>query len=422
MILFSEMFLSELIGKPVVDRLEEPIGNVVDIITLFNEAFPRVTGFLVDTIDKGKAVILMGQIDLVGKKFIVTATIKDRIPFSSIRQEDVLLGRDVLDKQIVDTGGARVVRVNDIKIAKMGDSVRIIAVDVGARGMLRRLGIEWFLNIVEKIMRKRIPVSLIGLNHVEFLKTEAHRGRIVIPHKRIEELHPSDIASIISEVHSDEKTAIFASLSDKAAAESLHELEPKIQAYLLSTIDTKKALNILERMPPDEAADVIGDVPEGKASELLRLMRPKKANEVKQLLKHKDETAGGLMTTEKISFPQDITAEEAIHKLRELAPNTETVYYLYIVDGDGRLVGVVTLRNLIIASPQAKLAEIMVKEVITVEPEMNQKQVAEVISKYNLLAVPVVDKDKKFLGIVTVDDVVDFIIPPLSRRKRQMLG
>ena len=416
------MFLSELIGKPVIDRLEDPIGKVTDIITLFNEAFPKVTGFLVDSSDKGSVVILMGEIDLVGKKLVTTTTTKDRIPFSSIKAGDVLLKRDILDKQIVDTQGARVVRVNDIKIAKMGDIVRIIAVEVGIRGIFKRIGLEWILDIIGTIMRKTIPETLIGLNYVEFLKTEKQRERIVIPHKRIEELHPADIASIISDVHSDEKTAIFAALSDKTAAEALHEVEPKIQAFLLTTIDTKKALNILDKMPPDEAADVLGDITEEKAQEFLRLMRPKKSFEISKLLKHKDETAGGLMTTEIIVLPQDMTAEQVINKIRELAPNAETIYYLYVIDQDEHLAGVISLRNLIVSAPQTKLSDIMIKDIISVNPEMNQKQVADVISKYNLLAVPVVDKDKKVLGIITVDDVIDFILPPFSRRKRQMLG
>ncbi|MFC1767784.1 magnesium transporter MgtE N-terminal domain-containing protein [Candidatus Margulisiibacteriota bacterium] len=422
MVLFSEMFLSELLGKPVMDRLEEPVGKVVDIITLFNEAFPKVTGFVVKSKERGRVVILMGEIDLVGKKLITTTTPKDRLAYSTVKPTDVLLRHDVLDKQIVDTEGARVVRVNDIKIAKMGDTVRIIAVDVSVRGVFRRLGLEWMLDLIRIFVSKKKTEPLIGLNHVEFLKTEAHRQRIVIPHKRIEELHPSDIATIMSEVHSDERMAIFRALSDKAAAESLHELEPKIQAFLLTTIDTKKAVTILEKMPSDEAADVLGDISKEKAFEFLRLMRTKKAIEVRDLMKHEDETAGGLMTTEEIVFPQDVTVDQAIHRLRSLAPGAETIYYLYIVDPDERLAGVLSLRNLIVASADTKLSSIMTKEIITVDPEMKQRQVAEVISKYNLLAVPVIDKDRKLLGIITVDDVIDFILPPLSRRKKQMLG
>ena len=191
---------------------------------------------------------------------------------------------------------------------------------------------------------------------------------------------------------------------------------------LLLTVDTKKALGILNRMPADEIADVLGDLLEEKAEELLRLMRPKKSLEVRKLLKHPEQTAGGLMTTEFISFPQGLTAEQTINRLRELAPGAETIYYLYVVDEAGGLAGVLSLRALITASPATSISDIMIKNVISVKPDANQKQVADVISKYNLLVVPVVDENRKMLGIVTVDDVVDFILPPISRRKRQMLG
>jgi Mg/Co/Ni transporter MgtE len=187
-------------------------------------------------------------------------------------------------------------------------------------------------------------------------------------------------------------------------------------------VDTKKALSILNKMPMDEAADVIGDLPEEKAEGLLRLLRTKKAEEIRKLLKHHDETAGGLMTTEFITFPQNLTVDETINKLREQAPDAETIYYLYVIDQEGRLVGALSLRRLIVSRPSTIISEIMIKDMITVQPDANQKNVADVISKYNLLAVPVVNPEGKLLGIVTVDDVMDFILPPIARRKRQMLG
>ncbi len=422
MVLFSEMFISELLKVPVIDRIEKPLGRVKDVLLVLGDPFPRVSGLLIKTVDGKLRVLTIGEIDLIGGHFVSTKSTKDRLVLSDLRDDDILLKRDILDKQIVDTGGARVVRVNDLKLAKVENDVRLIAVDVGIPGMLRRLGIEKFVNFILKLFRIKIRETLIGWNHVEPLEADLIKGRITIPHKRVNELHPADIADIISHVHSDERRAIFASLSDITAAEALHELEPKIQAMLLLTVDTKKALGILNRMPVDEAADVLGDIPEEKTEELLRLMRPKKAAEIRKLLKHPEETAGGLMTTEFIAIPKELTAEKTIQKLREMAPDAETIYYLYVVDQKEKLVGVLSLRMLIVAPPSMPISNIMVKKVITVHPDDNQKQVADVISKYNLLAVPVVDDGKKMQGIVTVDDVIDFILPPVSRRKRHMLG
>lgn len=423
MVLFSEMFVSELKGVPVVDRLQDPIGDIRDFVLTVGEKFPRISGLLVRVNEKSdEMVILMQEIDLIGKQFVVTKSIKDRIVYTKARTDELMLCRDLLDKQIVDTEGARVIRVNDLKLGKIDQDVRLIAADVGFRGLLRRLGILGLFNILFGIFRKTVPDTLIGWDHVEQLKTGKVKGMITVPTKHISEMHPSDIANIISQVHQEEKTAIFASLADKTAAEALHELEPKIQALLLLTVDTKKALGILEKMPSDEVADVLGDLPTEKTSELLRLMRPKKAAKVSKLLTHPEETAGGLMTTEYVVLPRNLTVQQAIEKMRELAPEAETAYYLYVNDENDKLTGVLSLRALIITPPEVLISQIMEKDLITVDPETNQRDVAEVVSKYNLLAVPVVDKDDKLLGIVTVDDVVDFILPPISRRIRHMLG
>lgn len=417
------MFASELVGDPVVDRLQEPIGRVRDIAIALGEAFPKVSGLLISIEAEHKeALLLIGEIDHVGKQFVATREVKSRIPFGKVLSGDVLLFRDIIDKQIVDVDGARVIRVNDLKLAKVNQDVRLIAADVGMSGILRRLGI---LNIVAWFLgwfRVKLKESLIGWDHVEQLKSDLAKGRITIPHKRIEELHPSDIAHIISQVHSDEKEALFTSLSEKTAAEALHELEPKLGALLISTLDTKKALSILEKMPVDEVADILGDLPGEKAEELLRLIRPRKSAEIRKLLKHQDETAGGLMTTEFITLKQDMTVEQVIARLRELAPEAETIYYLYVVDEAEHLAGILSMRKLIVSLPEKLVSEIMIKDIITISPEMNQKEVAGLISKYNLLAIPVVDPEKKLLGIITIDDVMDSILPPVSRRKRQMLG
>src|SRR3989338_521383 len=420
MVLFFEMFASELIGDPVVDCLEQNVGKIKDIIVTLGEPFPEVIGLLVALSDgkREARVLLIGEINLIGKQFVSTHPAKDRIVWTTIREGDVLLMRDVVDRQVVDLEGARVIRVNDLKLAKVEQDVRLIAADVGLRGMLRRLSLEktvsWFLDL----LGKKIPEQLIGWDHVQDLSG----GKISVPSKTITDLHPADVAQIISQVRPDEKTFIFSTLSNNTAAEALHELEPMLAAVLIAKLDTKKALGILEKMPADEVADILGDLPSEKSQQLLSLMRVRKATQIRKLLQHRDETAGGLMTTEFIALPQNLTAEQVISRLREIEPDAETIYYLYVVDEAGHLAGVLSLRRLITSPPDKLISEIMIKENITVSPEMSHREVANFISKYNLLAVPVVDQDKKILGIVTVDDVMDFILPPISRRKRRMLG
>ncbi len=419
MVLFLEMFVSELIGVPVVDLLQQNLGAVKDIIVTLGERFPRVTGLLI-RLPNGKKrdeVLLIGEINLIGKQFVSTRITKDRIMWATLREGDILLMRDVVEQQVVDLDGARVIRVNDLKLAKVDQDVRLIAADVGLSGVLRRLALEKPISWLLGLVGKNIPEQLIGWDHVQSLSG----GKISIPSKTITDLHPADVAQIISQVKTDDKTAILSSLSNKTAAEALHELEPMLGALLIANLDTKKALGILDRMPLDEAADILGDLPPEKTEEFLHLMRVRKVAQIQKLLKHSDETAGGLMTTEFITLPQNLTVEQVISKLREIEPGAETIYYLYVVDEAGHLVGVLSLRSLIASPPDKSISEIIIKETITVAPEMNQRQVANVISKYNLLAVPVVDNENKILGIVTVDDVMDFILPPISRRKRQML-
>lgn len=420
MVLFSEMFVSELINIPVVDRLQENIGRVKDIIITLGEVFPKVTGLLVALSGdkKEEKVILISEIDLIGKQIISTYSTKGRIAMTSLREGEVLLMRDVLDQQVVDLDGARVIRINDLKLAKVDQDVRLIAADVGLRGMLRRLSLERVVGWTLKLFKQEIPDQLIGWDHVQNLAG----GKIAIPSKTITDLHPADVAHIISQVQTDQREMLFSTLSEKTAAEALHELEPMIGAVLIANLETKKAVTILEKMPPDEVADILGDIPPEKTEELLRLMRVRRAAQVRELLKHKDESAGGLMTTEFITFSEDLTVEQVIQRLRETAPTAETIYYLYIVNATEQLVGVLSLRTLIVSSPEKMISEIMINRPIKVTPEMNQRKVASVISKYNLLAVPVVDGENRILGIITVDDVMDFILPPVSRRKRQMLG
>ncbi|MGB9612674.1 MAG: magnesium transporter MgtE N-terminal domain-containing protein [Candidatus Margulisiibacteriota bacterium] len=420
MVLFSQMYVSQLIGDPVVDRVQENIGWVKDVIIALGDPFPKVTGLLITLWENKKVekVILIGEIDLIGKHFVSTRSVKDRVVLTDLRPGEVLLMREVIDQQVVDLKGARVIRVNDLKLAKVDQDVRLIAADVGMSGMLRRLGLEGLVGWLLGLFGKKIPERLIGWDHVQNLVG----GKIAVPSKTISDLHPADVAQIISQLQREKKGEIFAALSEKAAADALHELEPMLGALLISAVDTKKALGILDKMPVDEVADIIGDLPTEKAEEILRLMRVRKATQIRELLKHKDETAGGLMTTEFITIPSNFTVDQTIARLRELAPEAETIYYLYVVDEAEHLVGVLSLRNLIIAPPDKSISEIMIKDVIAIPPQMGQREVAEVISKYNLLAVPVVDEQNKILGIITVDDVVDFILPPLARRKRQMVG
>jgi len=221
-------------------------------------------------------------------------------------------------------------------------------------------------------------------------------------------LHPSDFAEIIEDLDDEQKRALFEILSDEEAALVLQEMEDLDQVDLIQLLNKKRASAILKEMSSDDVADLLGELPASQAKELLTLIE-EDAEEIRDLMNYPEDSAGGIMTTELISFPESMRVEEAIRRLREIAPEAETVYYVYVVDEETRLIGVVSLRELIGAADDTLLSAIMRRNIISVPVDMDQEQVAKVVSKYDLLAVPVVDERQSLLGIITVDDILDVI-------------
>ena len=416
----GDIFISDVYRKPVLDQIGEEIGKLKDIMVGLGDPFPAVTTLIAVS---GKQIFLIpwDQVNLFNKRVISVNVLRKDLQPSVPAPSDILISRDLLDKQIVDINGAKLVRVNDLRLGDVNGKMCFVAVDIGLRGILRRLGLESRGERFFSLFRYRMPYTLIGWHYLQPVEPKLSRLTLTISRQKASKLHPADLAEIISEVSQKERTAIFGTLDVETAAEALHELEPSVQADIIDDMSKEKASDILEQMPPDEAADVLGDLPENKANELIGLMEKEEADEVKELLEHEEDTAGGLMTTEFLAFPPDMTVEDAIRELRLEAPDVETVYYLYILDDGERLIGVVTLKDLILARPETFIRDIMRSPVKTLPLDTGEQDVAEFISKYNLLAAPVVDENMVLRGIVTVDDVVDFLLPPASRKRRRKL-
>jgi len=414
----GDIFISDVYKHPVLDQTGEEIGKLKDIVIGLGEPFPAVTALVISS---GRNIFLLpwDSINLFNRRVIsVNQLQKDVLP-SSIIPSDIMIFRDMLDKQIVDINGAKLVRVNDIKIGDVNGRMCLVAADIGLRGVLRRLGAERRGEQFLALFGYKLQNHLIGWHYLQSMEPKLTKLTLTVSRHKVAQMHPADLAEIISEASQKQRTAIFGSLDVETAAEALHELEPSVQADIIDDMNKDKASDILEQMPPDEAADVLGDLPEHKAQELINLMEKEEAQDVQELLEHEEDTAGGLMTTEYLAFPPDITVEDAIRELRLEAPDVETVYYLYILDDNERLLGVVTLKDLILARPETRIREIMSAKVKTLPLDAKQKDVAEFISKYNLLAAPVVDEDKVLRGIVTVDDIVELLLPTASRKRRR---
>ena len=416
----GEVFVSEVLGKPVLDAASEEVGRVKDFIVSPGEIFPKVA-FVVVTGPLGMMVIPWEQVAFFNKKFLSLNVLQQEIKSDELKESDILISRDILDKQIVDVDGAKVVRVNDLKLGNVKGYFCLVAADVGIRGLIRRLLGRQLKDQLGRIIHHRFAHRLIGWNYLEPLKPNITRLTLSVPRRMLNKMHPADLAAVISQMPAKDRIDFYESLDLKVAAEALHELEPTTQTEIIGKIDPDHAVDILELMPPDEAADVLGDLPAPKAQKLIALMNQEDAEEVKDLLTHTEDTAGGLMTTEFLTFSPDLTAGETIEILRRESADVETIYYVYVVDQNERPIGVLSLRELIVAEPQTCLSEIMNTRVKTVRPETHQTEVAEVMSKYNLIAIPVVDRDQKMLGVVTIDDIMDLLVPPVSKTRPRRL-
>jgi CBS domain-containing protein/sporulation protein YlmC with PRC-barrel domain len=419
MTLIGEVFVGDVIGKQVLDPVGEEIGRLRDIAVEGGGQFPRAAGLL---LEKKKKVLYLPWEDLsiFNRRIISSRRREAELGEFQPASDRLLIGKDVLDKQIVDIDGAKIVRVNDVKLTDEGGSACVTDVDVGVRGILRRLGIERRGDAFFRAIRHPLKHQLISWRFIQPLQPKLDRLTLSVSRQALSDLHPADIAQIISGMSPDERKGFFEKLDLETAAEALHELEPDVQADLITDMDKEQAADVIERMPPDEAADVIADLPAEKAQELLGLIEKEEAEDIHELLGHEEDTAGGLMTNEYLAWPPEITVAEALEKFRTEATEIEAVYYIYVVR-DEKLLGVVGLRELILLDPGLPLSAVMHKKLISVQADANQGAVAALISKYNLLALPVVDDENCLLGVVTVDDVVDLLLPPASRRKRRKM-
>ncbi len=405
-------FLSKLLGQQVSDSRSRPVGSLADIVVSLKRKYPSATKLVVKS---GRKKMLLPW-ELV-RSFEESQTLL-RLPVDKLEEvepaeNEIFLAGDVLDKQIVDTKGRKLIRVNDLQLARANGSLRVVGVDIGSGAILRRLGLA---KLAQRLSR-RVQPTLLDWKTVEPVSGEASGMKLQVTHDKLALLHPADIADIANELSPEERVAVVESLAADVAADTVEEMHPHFQAALLNDLDERKAAVILSNMDPDDAADLLADLPEEKAASLLASMRRKEARDVKQLLRYEEDTAGGIMTTEYVALPPGMTAGEAIARLRELEPGAETIYYMYVVDEDGHLVGVFSLRDLILARRDEKVEEFMEHHLISVHTDASQDEVAQVVAKYNLLAVPVIDEENKLRGIITVDDAIDLILP-LKWKKR----
>jgi CBS domain-containing protein/sporulation protein YlmC with PRC-barrel domain len=416
-IVMSELYLSAILGKTVIDELGREIGKLHDLIMVPGVIFPEVSHILVRQ-RKDTLSIPWQDVSLFNPYVVSIKGSPGEIPSFIPKEGDILVKRDILDRQIVDVNGAKVVRVNDLKLGGRNDFLCILSVDIGFKGLLRRLGYEKLLEKLAGRFHKEIPHQEISWEYVQPLEMNLSRLTLTMARDQLADLHPADIAHIMSQISHKHIQTVLISLDTETAGEAIHELEPELRSRVMNQLGSEQASDILEEMEPDEAADVLGDLSDEKAKELLGLMDEEEAEEIQELLEHEEDTAGGLMNSAYVAITADITVYDALKEIRLLAPDIETVYYAYIVDKEEKLRGVVSLKELLINPSGAMISDIMAENLKTVNVESTPENILEIIAKYNLIAVPVLDMEGKMAGIVTVDDILELFLPYALRRRR----
>jgi len=324
------------------------------------------------------------------------------------------LAENILDKQIVDINGRKLVRVNDVRMVMIPSGTYAIAVDVGIEGLLRRIGIGNVLQSALDPVNVSIPGKMILWDDIETVDFSNSSIKLSKSSSKLHTLHPSELADIIEDLDRATRTSIFASLDEEQAADVLEELEPKAQIELAESLPVEKMADLLEKMPADEAADLLDVLEEDKAKKILDEMEKESSEEVRELLEYPDKVVGSIMTTDFMTFREDMTVEETINEIRKERPEPSNIYSIFITDMNNKLLFAISLMELIIADPSMKLKDVPKQKLLTVFDQDKVDSLAELFSAYNLLAIPVINHEMELEGVVVVEDIVEDL---LNRRK-----
>jgi magnesium transporter len=404
------LFLTSVMGRPVQGKSGETIGRVEDLIVRIGEdRYPPISGLMVRDGNRRFFVPAAHLKSLNGAARLASSTV-DLQPFSR-RSGEVLLRRDVLDHQIIDITGRRIVRVNDVQLTPVDGIYRVVGVDISPQALLRRLG-------PHALAHRIVGHQIIDWTDVQYLASAAP-VQLKVSYDRLTELNPVDLARIVDALSFRESAEIVAALDEETAAETLEEVSDERVADLLEGMDQERAADILEEMTPGAAADALEDLDEEVAEQLLARMEPEEAADVQARLEYDEDSAGRILTTDLVRVPEGATVGAALAAIRAEEEVPDPLLAVYVVAGDDpdALRGIVRLRSLILASPETPVAEVMDEDLPSVLPEDRAERAAQILAEYNLLAVPVVDEEGHLQGVVTVDDALAVLLPEIWQRR-----
>ncbi len=400
-------YLSKLINSKISDSADEVIGRLEDVLVKPKTGEYSPLEYLVVKRPKHKRHV---YIPYEAVENFSSEEVSLRVLFSKINLLEevpnhyIYLNRDVMDQQIVDISGARVVRVNDLRIGDVDSKMSVLGIDISFRALLRRLGLTW-LDVF----------NLFKVNLIDWRKAQPVEGVLKLDSvsKDLTRLHPADIANIVEDLSLKQGSSLVLSLDKNTAARVFEEIDPEIQKLFISNLNPEHAARISEKLSIDELVDLVQSLPEHQSKQLMEYVEQDRLKKLKKLLTYEDDTAGGLMTTEYLSCTPEETVHDAIEKIRRLTDTFRSINYIYVVDDKGKYKGVLSFRRLIVAKPETPLKNIMKKgeHLPVLHPKQSIKHVAHLMTKYDLNSVAVVDETNNFLGIVTVDDVMRLLVP-----------
>jgi magnesium transporter len=412
--------LTLLLGTPVTDVHGKARGRVADLAVGTGKDAGKVVGLVLKT-RNGRELVAATEVRQTPSG---TLELRPEAGLRLLRGDEnyILLKQDLLDRQIIDVHGRKVVRVNDVDLqwfapegadaAQAGgvEDLRVREVEVGLRGAVRRLLQGTLPKPTIDTLARRFPARVIPWEFVDMIEVDpARRVKLNIEHERLAQLHPSDIADILEDLAPAEREAILTTLDEEVAAEALEEVEPKLQKSMVESLDSDVAAGIVEEMDPSAAADLLAELPEASSEAILEEMNPEERQEVEELLEFRENSAAGRMTTEYVSVPHASTVGDAVRALREFEGDIETITEVYLTDEAEVLKGVVPLARIVLALPESRIEVLSEARFISCAADAHQDQVADLFDRYNLRALPVIDSKGRLVGVVEADHVIAFL-------------
>ncbi len=402
----ATIYFTRLLGARLLEQGRPSPGRLRDLVVDVAGQRPRVVAALVSA-PGGERLVDFAPCRPVrrGRSYAVAAK---SVREAFLPAENLLyLKRHLLGKQIVDVDGRKLVRVNDLVLDCSSQACYLVAVDVGTEGRLRALGLAGPARAAAALFRKKLPSKLVLWNEVEAVDFSTTQIKLSKAYSKLDGIHPSDLADILEELDHASRVALFSSLDEERAADVLEELEPDAQAAIIENIPEGKAADVLEKMPADEAADVLDELGPEKAESILAEMEDSSSSEVRSLMAYPDHTVGALMSTDYVFFNQSMKAGDAIAELRAEKPEAEVAYSLYVLDMRGRYVGTVSLRDIVVAEPETRLGQLMNSVIEPLRDTDDDSELPELMIKYKLHSAPVVDAEKRLVGTVVIEDVLE---------------